>query len=198
LFKRVSGVVVVLVALALLGCPSPAEPPPSGPASVFFLVRHAEKVDQSDGSPLTERGQARARTLARMLRDAGVDEIYSSDFVRTRETAAPLARELGVEVTLYDPNELSSLAVALLSSPGRYLVVGHSNTTPELAGLLGGEAGPPIAEDEYDRLYVIERRSASDATTLILRLGLPGIPDPGRHDDPGAPSNDGRDRGGGP
>ncbi|MGD2071517.1 MAG: phosphoglycerate mutase family protein [Gemmatimonadota bacterium] len=161
---------VVVLALASLGCAAPAEPPPSGPESVFLLVRHAEKVDQTDESPLTEVGQARAETLARMLRDAGVDGIYSSDFRRTRDTAAPLARELGLEVALYDTDGLPELADALLSSPGRYLVVGHSNTTPELAGLLGGDPGSPISEDEYDRLYVVHRRPGSDGTTLILRF----------------------------
>jgi hypothetical protein len=49
-------------------------------------------------------------------------------------------------------------------------VVGHSNTTPELAGLLGGDPGSPISEDEYDRLYAICRRPGADATTLILRF----------------------------
>ena len=36
----------------------------------------------------------------------------------------------------------------------RHLVVGHSNTTPPLVELFGGDAGPPIDEaSEYDRLY---------------------------------------------
>jgi phosphohistidine phosphatase SixA len=161
---------VVAFTLLSLGCAAPAEPPSSGPEPVFFLVRHAEKVDQTDESPLTEVGQARAETLARMLRDAGVDGIYSSDFRRTRDTAAPLARDLGLEVALYDTDQLPELADTLLSSPGRYLVVGHSNTTPELAGLLGGDPGSPISEDEYDRLYAICRRPGVDATTLILRF----------------------------
>ena len=62
------------------------------------------------------------------------------------------------------------LAAALLSSPGRHLVVGHSNTTPELVGLLGGDPSSPIPEDEYDRLYVVRHQPGSDATTLLLRF----------------------------
>ncbi|MCG6923836.1 MAG: histidine phosphatase family protein [Acidobacteria bacterium] len=160
------------LAALLLGCSPPAETPApeAAPESVFFLVRHAEKADQSEDPPLTEAGQSRAKTLAEMLRDAGVERIYSSDFERTRDTAAPLANELGLEVTLYDPNQLPDLAAALVSSPGRYLVVGHSNTTPELAGLLGGDPGTPISEDEYDRLYVLVHRPGSETTTLLLRF----------------------------
>jgi len=157
------------LAAALLSCSPPAETPAAG-ESVFFLVRHAEKADQSEDPPLTEEGHARARALADLLRDAGVETIYSSDFERTRDTAAPLASDLGLEVMLYDPNRLAELAETLLSSPGRALVVGHSNTTPELAGLLGGDPGPPIPEDEYDRLYVLHQRPGSPTSTLLLRL----------------------------
>jgi phosphohistidine phosphatase SixA len=168
---------VVALALALSGCPPPVESPPAAPESVFFLVRHAEKADPSKDPPLTEEGRARAEGLARMLRDAGVDEIFSSDFVRTRDTAAPLASRLGLDVELYDPDALADLAQALLASPGRYLVVGHSDTTPELAGLLGGDPGPPIPEDEYDRLYVLLHRPGQGTSTIVLRLA-PG-PDGG-------------------
>ncbi len=158
----------------LLSCAHPAETPaPTAAASesVFFLVRHAEKADQSEDPPLTEAGHARARALAHLLRDAGVDAIFSSDFERCRDTAHPLARDLGLSVTLYDPNKLPELARTLLSSPGRALVVGHSNTTPELAGLLGGDPGPPIPETEYDRLYVLHHRPGIGTTTTLLRLG---------------------------
>ena len=162
---------VLALALAFHGCQPPAESPPAALESVFFLVRHAEKADQSEDPPLTEEGHARARALADLLRDAGITAIVSSNFERTRDTAAPLAGELGLEVTLYDPNLLPELAAALLSSPGRYLVVGHSNTTPELAGLLGGEPGAPIPETEYDRLYLLHHRPGIGTTTTLLRLG---------------------------
>jgi phosphohistidine phosphatase SixA len=171
---------VLALGFALSGCQPPVEAPPASPESVFFLVRHAEKADQSEDPPLTEAGRARAEALARMLKDAGVDGVFSSDFERTRDTAAPLARHLGLEVAPYDPNALADLAKTLRASPGRYLVVGHSNTTPELAGLLGGEPGPPIPEDEYDRLYVLLHRPGEGTSTIVLRL---------------APGQDGESRG---
>jgi len=164
----------VLLAVALLGC-SPAPTPPAAPESVFFLVRHAEKADQSEDPPLTEQGQLRAEGIARLLKDAGVERIYSSDFIRTRETAAPLADALDLEVVSYDPKALAALADRLLSSGGRCLIVGHSDTTPELAGLLGGAPGPPIPEDEYDRLYVLTRQGGV-TTTVVLRLETPAPP----------------------
>ena len=54
-----------------------------------FLVRHAEKVDQSMDPDLSMEGYRRAGELARVLADAGIERIFSSDYVRTRETAGP-------------------------------------------------------------------------------------------------------------
>lgn len=163
------GAVLVFATMATVCCQTAAEAPTPPPASVLVLTRHAEKAGLNNQSPLTEVGAARAQALSRWLRDAGIQEIYSTDFARTRATAAPLARALGIEVRLYDPKKLAELADTLRSNPGRYLVVGHSDTTPELVSLLGGEAGSPISDDEYDRLYVLHSRPGAGTTTLLLR-----------------------------
>ncbi|HEX6202017.1 MAG TPA: hypothetical protein VF100_03370, partial [Thermoanaerobaculia bacterium] len=65
---------------------------------------------------------------------------------------------------IYDPRRLAELAAALRAGEGTVLVVGHSNTTPELVRLLGGDPGAPIAHDEHDRLYRVD--PASGETTL--------------------------------
>jgi hypothetical protein len=56
--------------------------------------------------------------------------------------------------------------------PGRHFVVGHSDTTPALVEALGGDAGAPIADPEYDRLYVLTLEGAG-ASTVLLRFGAP-------------------------
>jgi broad specificity phosphatase PhoE len=172
----------------LQSCQAPIEPPPIAAEPVFFLVRHAEKAVESDDPeageshaqklaqmmsedpPLTEAGRLRAEKLAEMLKDAGIEKIYSSDTTRTRDTAAPLAKNLDLEVNLYNPKELNGFAEELMSSPGRSLVVGHSNTTPELVGLLGGEPGSAISDNEYDRLYVLVYRPGVGTSTVLLRF----------------------------
>jgi broad specificity phosphatase PhoE len=141
--------------------------------TVVYLVRHAEKLDDTADPPLTEAGAERARLLERTLVDAGITRILSSDYERTRDTAAPLAERLGLEVEIYDPRALDELAERIRSEPGRYLVSGHSNTTPALVERLGGDPGEPIREaDEYDRLYVLSVRPEG-TTTVLLRYGLP-------------------------
>ena len=169
---RLSLVLPVLVlALALLAQAS-AQVGASAPAPlVVFLVRHAEKQKGGADAALTTEGTARAEVLANSLRSAGIETVHSSNYVRTRDTAAPVAKRLGLETQLYDPRDLPALATKLRETGGRHLVVGHSNTTPQLTALLGGEPGTPIEEArEYDRLYVVTSDGAS-TSTVLLRYG---------------------------
>lgn len=127
--------------------------------AVYYLVRHAEKTKDKTDPALTEVGMQRANDLAAFLKDAPLSKIYSSDYKRTRDTAAPIAAMKGLDVRLYDPRALRGFSETLLQETGHILVVGHSNTTPELSELLGGESGAPIVEaTEYDRLYILERQ----------------------------------------
>jgi broad specificity phosphatase PhoE len=165
-------------ATLLVACQA-APAPETGTA---YLVRHAEKVtgealatlaDPRD-PPLTADGAARAEALADRLLDAGVSEVWSTDTKRTRDTAAPLAARLGLEVQLYDPSDLPGFAAQLkANSTATVLVVGHSNTTPQLAEALGADPGLPIVEKtEYDRLYVVDL-ATSDGE--IERFGAASI-----------------------
>src|SRR5690606_17033120 len=120
-------------------------------------------------------GRERARTLARLLADARLDAVHSTRYRRTQETAAPAAERLGLATAAYDPGGTEAFVAGLRARGGRHLVVGHSNTIPELVRALGGDPGAPIDEDEYDRLYVLtvgrERTS-----TMLLRFGATAGP----------------------
>jgi broad specificity phosphatase PhoE len=137
--------------------------------TVVVLVRHAEKVDESRDAALSEPGKERARALAAMLKDAGVESIYSTDYARTRDTAKPLAEHLGKKIEIYDGDALEALATKLRSAGTRALVVGHSDTTPDLVRALGGHEGSAIDPDEYDRIYLLVLLEDGTATTTVLR-----------------------------
>jgi broad specificity phosphatase PhoE len=90
-----------------------------------------------------------------MLKDAGVGAIYVTEFKRTQQTAAPLSKALGIPVTTVPARETAALVEKLKSSKETVLVVGHSNTVPEIVKGLGIPDAPTIAETEYDNLLIV-------------------------------------------
>lgn len=143
-------------------------------STLVFLVRHAEKVDETRDPELSEAGKQRSRDLAGVLRDAGIQRIHSTDFIRTRDTAVPLAKVLGLKIELYDWEDPAEFARSLKKDRGRHLVVGHSNTTPELVELLGGDPGTEIDHaGEHDRLYILSIDSRGKVSSVLIRYGTP-------------------------
>ncbi len=149
--------------------------------TTMIFVRHAEKALIPVGDPgLSPEGQGRAAELARQLVDAdvvaGIDAIYSTPFRRTVETAQPVADLLGLEINRYDPDDNEAvLARILRNHKGKIiLVVGHSDTLPALIADLGASKKvPPIAELEYDNIYVISIPWFGKTKTIRLRYGEP-------------------------
>ncbi len=166
-------VMILSMAVLLWGCTPTTESEESGSTKeqlVLFLVRHAEKVDKSMDPDLSGDGYLRATELARTLADASIERVHSSGFIRTKNTAEPVADLFGLEIELYNPRDLNTIAEQLKAAGGRHLVVGHSNTTPALVEILGGDPGSPIEEDEYDRLYILTIMKG-EVNTVLLRYG---------------------------
>jgi len=136
-----------------------------------LIVRHAEK--QTDANepevPLSEAGKARAKRLAVHLRDAGITAIYATDTVRARATAAPLAGILKLDIATYGPRESLRERLSVEQPAGVVLVVGHSNTVPELLAALGHKGGARIASDEFDNLFVLIPKKEGPPALLRLR-----------------------------
>ena len=121
--------------------------------STIFIVRHAEKADATKDPDLSEAGRARAEALAKMLQDANITAIYATEFKRTQQTAAPLAKALGITVTTLPAENSAALIAKLRSSNGNALVVGHGNTIADLIKALGISEPINIAENDYDNLF---------------------------------------------
>lgn len=152
-------------------CAPPAPVETHTEATVVYLVRHAERAeDGTNDPPISENGQARSDLLAEMLRDAGITHVHTTDFNRTRSTGMPLAQSQNLSLELYNPGDLAAFATTLSGTPGRHLVLGHSNTTPELVTALGGDPTSDIEEMEYDRLYVVTLTDTG-ASTVLIRFG---------------------------
>lgn len=146
---------------------------PAQEAWTVWLVRHAEKVDDGRDPELSLEGRARADLLADRLADAGITAVHTTDYLRTRHTAQPVADALGLEPVLYDPGALEAFAAELREAGGIHLVVGHSNTTPALVEALGGDPVSPIDEAEYDRLYRVWLDEDGTVRSELERFGEP-------------------------
>ncbi|MCH8201952.1 MAG: histidine phosphatase family protein [Proteobacteria bacterium] len=134
-------------------------------ADVVYLVRHAEKIADGTSDPkLTDEGRARVCNLQGFFAGKGLTHVLSSDYHRTRDTATPLAKSLGLKVEEYDPKHQVVLAMMLKNKPGTYLIVGHSNTLPELSLVLGGDDIGPWGENEYDQFFEL-RFAGGEVTT---------------------------------
>jgi 2,3-bisphosphoglycerate-dependent phosphoglycerate mutase len=133
--------------------------------STIFIVRHAEKA-QGEDPDLSEPGRARAESLANLLKDAGIAAIFTSEVKRTKQTAAPLARALHLEPITIAAKDRDSLIAKLKASSGNILVVGHSNTIPDLIKSLGITTPVTIADNDYDNLFVL----VLDEKPRLLRL----------------------------
>jgi len=149
-------------------------------ATTVIVVRHAEKaLDQGADPHLTEAGRARSKALAAVLADAPVDVVFATNFLRTQETAAPVAagRKLEVQQLPNAPADAAGYAAALAKRiVGRYagkavVVIGHSNTVPAIVEALSGAKVSPIADDEYDRLYVITLTPGAKPSVIAAQYG---------------------------
>jgi broad specificity phosphatase PhoE len=143
----------------------------NGELTTIYLVRHAEKATGKNPS-LTEAGQQRSKDLAAFFKTKNVTEIFSTDYRRTQQTAAPTAKQASRGVGSYSHKKLEEIAEQVKKKKGVILIVGHSNTTPELAKILGGDPGEPIVEAwEYDRLYELKFKKGKFISSEILRYG---------------------------
>lgn len=141
----------------------------------IFVVRHAERLDDSNDSPLSEAGVKRAQVLATLLKDAGITAIYASGMQRTIKTAEPLAQALKLDVKRvpqYDGTDVEALASTLRAKHAQdvVLVVGHSNTMPALVKALGSPETIKIGKDEYDVVFLLAPKNPGPPTLLRLRF----------------------------
>ena len=150
---------------------------------IFF--RHAEQTshDKSD-SPLSEAGQRRVAELTRQLVDAdvvaGIDAIYSTPYIRSLETARPLADQLDLPINSYAADDTEEILDTILKNhKGKIiLVIGHSNTIPVLIANLGASKKvPAIAQYEFDNIYIISIPWFGKTKTIRLRIGEPFVAD---------------------
>ncbi|HEV7241084.1 MAG TPA: histidine phosphatase family protein [Thermoanaerobaculia bacterium] len=147
--------------------------------TTVIVLRHAEKVDPSplpdDEVPLTTAGETRAETLAQVLDRSGVTKIYVTEKLRTQQTAKPLALARGitpVEIPKANTNQLVSELLGAGNRRRVIVVVGHSDTVPDIVTGLGGGT-VTVGANEFDNLFVITRRQPGPTRIILATYGEP-------------------------
>lgn len=143
------------------------------PSTQIFLVRHAEPLNETDESSLSEAGLQRAHALLHSVGASGLRKIFVSEKLRTRQTAEPVAAAIGVSPVVVLAVATDDLVDSLLANKGKtMLVVGHSNTLPAILEGLGVSETIVITDGEFDNLYVV---TLTFWRTSFLRLKY-GVP----------------------
>ena len=127
---------------------------PAAAAEAVYVIRHLQKA-AGDDPPLTPEGSAGASALADILADRGIGAVFATPTRRAIQTATPLAVRLGLPVRRYDPANSAALIEGARAIPGNVLIVGHSNTVPDLVAQFGGERPPPMTEQDYGTIYAV-------------------------------------------
>ena len=159
--------VIFIILIQFSGCTAPksayqAEDFTCYPKAVY-LFRHAEKqvIKGEDNPELTKAGFVRSNALAEAMTDISAGLIYSSEYARTQQTAAPLAKQWSTDInikTAKDPE--AQVDIALANCNQHVIIVGHSNTIPNLILLFGVVEEITIEDNQYGDLFIIEWQNA--------------------------------------
>jgi len=139
---------ILLVALAACATAPRADTPHPN----YYVMRHLQKEAGQD-PVLSEEGRRGAARLADLLAADPPSAIYVSTTRRASETAAPLAARLGITPKPYSPSDTPALIAAVTAEPGTVLIVGHSNTVPEIVERLGGARPADLGEADYGDIW---------------------------------------------
>ena len=156
------GVIVLGLAMMLTGCATAS----AGPGPAYYVMRHLEKAEGPDPA-LSATGAANAARLAAWFKGrAKPSAIYVSTTRRARETAAPLAARLGLTPKEYNPADTAALVARLRAEPGSVLVVGHSNTVPDIIAALGGTRPAALADTDYGSVWLVAKDGRTEQFAL--------------------------------
>jgi broad specificity phosphatase PhoE len=160
----------ILTIIAFMGVQGQAQ------TTTIYLVRHAEK-DLSDVNTkdpnLNGLGLQRAVDLEKIMADKNIAAIFSSNYKRTLQTAAPLSVHLKLEPIIYDPSDPKLLAEKILREyKGKtVLIVGHSNSILAQTRALGGYPSFTEIQDTDYRNLIKVTINGTDIKTEELKYG---------------------------
>jgi broad specificity phosphatase PhoE len=139
---------------------------PAAAQSNIYVMRHLNTPAGQADPDLLPEGRHAAEALAGWFHDERPVAIYVTDYKRTRQTVAPLAARLGLTPIVYDPADTPGLIARVHAAHGAVLVVGHSNTVPDIVAALGGTRPAPLDHEDFGDIW----RVAPGGATTRMRI----------------------------
>ena len=175
--RRLGVAVASLLLLPVTAGSTSRTSPAARPVTRVFLVRHAERfATEGDANPtLTPAGSRRAALLGRMLRSAHVAAIFATPFERAKATADSVSAATGAPVDIVHSDSSAQLArIVRERFRGRAVViVGHSDSLPNVVAELGWEGDEATRPWSYDELCLLELRADEPSQRVHLHYGGP-------------------------
>ncbi len=155
-----------LFPLAILAAAAACASLPGSAPDSHYVIRHFDTPEGQRDPDLTETGRQRASRLASWFGSVSPAAIYVSDYKRTRQSAGPLAQRLGLTPIVYDPADTAGLVARVRAGPSPALIVGHSNTVPDIVEQLGGSRPAALVHEDFGDIW----RIAADGATVRERI----------------------------
>jgi broad specificity phosphatase PhoE len=163
---KTTAVAVIALLIASLG---------AAQITTVILVRHAEKAGPSGNVPLSPAGMARVKELERILTEVNLAAVYTTPFLRTEQTAGPLASAHRLQPVVVNAGKTYAHdVVEMIMHDHRgqtVVVVGHSDTTVDVLKQLGVANPRKIADTEYDNLFLCSIAKRSPPKLITLHFG---------------------------
>lgn len=150
---------------ALAACATPAAQTAAAPD--IYVMRHLNTPEGERDPDLLPAGQRTAEMLVTWFGDRPLRAIYVSDYRRTRQTAAPLAARRNLTPIVYNPADTPTLIARVRAEGGPVLIVGHSNTVPDIVEQLGGTRPAPLSHPDFGDLWVVAPDGATQRNRLV-------------------------------
>jgi phosphohistidine phosphatase SixA len=147
-------VIKTIAALALLLATFSASGPAATPAQPnIYVMRHLHTPAGVSDPDLTAEGMKYAAEVADWFQRDPPNAIYASSTKRAQQTAEPLARRLKLTLKTYDPRDTPGLLAAVSLETGTVLIVGHSNTVPDIIEKLGGKRPADLTHEDFGDIW---------------------------------------------
>ncbi|WP_447724188.1 phosphoglycerate mutase family protein [Sphingomonas koreensis] len=146
---------LVLALAGFVATPALAKDPP------IYVTRHYDTPAGERDPDLLAQGNTRAKALTKWFKGKKLKAIYVSDFKRTRQTVTPLAAERGITPQAYDPRDTPAIVAKARAANAPVLIVGHSNTVPDIVQQLGGERPADLQHEDFGDVWTVRSGTAT-------------------------------------